>query len=194
MDLGAYLQIENIGNIAKENDIEVPRLRGYRLMKDEEPFDLKKIDKKEIALDCVKELCCSEPFWNPNPYSATILDWWTDYLCDYFMVKGKNEDGYEKYTEVRWNRIHGWKRKVLKTYIHNEYMRQRRQWEVWNKYAGKDNILYIHARIGGNNWPYYFDKVVGKNWFLEKVDDAFDSTYCDIYAKIESRVESEEES
>lgn len=183
MDLGAYTQIENLDKIAKENGIEVPRLRGYRLMKNEEPFDIKNIDKKKIALDCVKELCCSEPFWNPNSHFTT-LDYWTDYLCDYFMTKGKDEDGYEKHIEVKWNKIHGWKRKVLKTYIHNEYMRYRRQWEVWNKYAGKDDILYIHARIGGNNWPHYFNEVVGKPWFLEKVDDSFDSTYCDIYAKI----------
>ena len=185
MDLGAYEQIDKLEEIAKENGIEVPRLRGYRLMKDEELFDMKEINKKEIALDCVKELCCSEPFWNPNSHSAT-WDWWTDWLQDYFMVKGKDEDGYTKYTEVRWGRIHGWKRRVLKTYIHNECMRQRRQWEVWNKYVGRDDVLYIHARIGGNNWPYYFDKVVGKPWFLEKVDDSFDSTYCDIYAKIKS--------
>ena len=192
MDLGAYAQIENLDKIAEENGIEVPRLRGYRLMKNEEPFDMKKIDKKEIALGCVEELCCSEPFWNPNSHLSTWDDY-TDYLCDYFMVKGKDENGYKKYTEVRWNRIHGWKRKVLKTYIHNEYMRQRRQWEVWNKYVGKDDVLYIHARIGGNNWPYYFDKVIGKPWFLEKVDDAFDSTYCDIYAKINSQAEVREE-
>lgn len=191
MDLGAYVQIENLNKIAKENGIEVPRLRGYRLMKNEEPFDMKKIDKKKIALDCVKELCCNEPFWTPNTLLSSF-DSWTDYLCDYFMVKVKDDNGYKKYTEVRWNRIHGWKRKVLKTYIHNEYIRQCRQWEVWNKYAGKDDVLYIHARIGGDNWHYYFDRVVGKPWFLEKVDDAFDSTYCDIYAKIKQQEESEE--
>lgn len=186
MDLVAFAQIENLDKIAKENGIEVPRLRGYRLMKNEEPIDIKKIDKKEIALWCVKELCYSEPFWNPSTCGA-IFDDWRDHLCDYFMVKGK----YEEYTEVRWNRIHGWKRKVLKTCIHNWYMRERRQWEVWNKYAGKNDVLYIHAKIGGNNWPYYFDKVVGTPWFLEKVDDAFDSVYCDIYVKIKYDGESE---
>jgi hypothetical protein len=71
-------------------------------------------------------------------------------------------------------------------------MRQLRQWELWNKYAGKDDILYIHARIGSENWSYYGKEVVGKPWFLEKVDDAYDSTYCDIYAKIKPQVESEE--
>ncbi len=190
MDLGAYMQIESLDKIAKENGIVVPRLRGYRLMKMEEPFDIKQIDKKDIALDCVKKLCCSNPFWNPNANSATSDDW-TDYLCNYFMVKGKDNNGYEKYAEVRWDRIHGWKRKVLKTYAHNEYMRQRRQWEIWNKYAGRDDILYIHARIGGGYWTYYCKEVVDKPWFLEKIDDAYDSTYCDIYAKIKSSVESE---
>jgi hypothetical protein len=192
MDLGAYVQIESLGKIAKENGIEVPRLRGYRLMKNEEPFDIKKIDKKEIALDCVKQLCCNKPFWNPNADMANF-DCLTDYICDYFMVKNKDDDGHEKYTDVRWDRIHGWKRKVLKTYIHNEYMRQLRQWELWNKYAGKDDILYIHARIGSGSWTYDYNKeVVGKQWFLERVDDAYDNTYCDIYAKIKSQVESEE--
>ena len=36
MDLGAYSQIDDLNEIAKENNIEVPRLRGYRLMKNEE--------------------------------------------------------------------------------------------------------------------------------------------------------------
>ena len=35
MDLGAYAQIDDLSEIARRNGIEVPRLRGYRLMKDE---------------------------------------------------------------------------------------------------------------------------------------------------------------
>lgn len=33
MDLGAYAQIEELEELAKLNGIQVPRLRGYRLMK-----------------------------------------------------------------------------------------------------------------------------------------------------------------
>lgn len=186
MDLGAYIQIDNIDEIAKKNNIEVPRLRGYRLMRDEKPVDIRKeIDKKSIAIDCVKDLCESTPFWNPNSYSFEFSRY-TDYLKDFFLVKVKDKEGYPEYKDVKWDRIHGWKRKILKTYIHKEYKRQRKQWEVWNKYAGRDDILYIHARIGGGNWPYYYDKVVNQPWFIEKVDDSFDSTYCDIYAKIKT--------
>lgn len=36
MDLGAYVQIEELEHYLEENNIEIPRLRGLRLMKDEE--------------------------------------------------------------------------------------------------------------------------------------------------------------
>ena len=43
----------------------------------------------------------------------------------------------------------------------------------------------IHARIGGPNWEYYGGPLLKlEPWFLERVDDGFDNTYCDIYARI----------
>ena len=185
MDLGAYVQIEDIEEIAKKNGIEVPRLRGYRLMKDEDPVNISEmVVKKDIAIRCVEDLCQNKPFWNANAIWSESSSW-TDYRKEFYLVVGRDEEGWKEYTDIRWNRIHGWKRKVLKTYIHNEIKRQTKQWELWNKYAGRDDILYIHARIGGNNWPCYHDQVDTQSWFLEKVDDSFDSTYCDIYAKID---------
>ena len=177
MDLGAYANIDLLDDLAKLNNIEVPRLRGYRLMKDEEPADLKEITSN-IDVECVRELCRSKPFWKPNSCCREYSSW-TELLCDYYCTNNI----------VRWGRIHGWKRRVLKTYIHNEIQRHKKQCEVWNKYAGRDDVLYIHARIGGGNWPAYFKEVVHQPWFLEKVDDAFDSTYCDIYAKLEKGLE-----
>ncbi len=184
MDLGAYAQIGDLDKIAKDNGIEVPRLRGYRLMKDEESVDLKEIvNKGAIAVDCAMDLCESSPFWNPNARCGEF-SYLTDLIKKYYLVTSKDENGHTKYTGVRWNKIHGKKRKILKTYIHNEIKRSTAQWTTWNKYAGKDDILYIHARIGGNNWSSYYQQVVGQPWFIEKVDDSFDSTYCDIYARI----------
>ena len=56
---------------------------------------------------------------------------------------------------------------------------------MWNKYVGRDDVLYIHARIGGNNWSYFNgNEITRQSWFLSKADDYFDCTYCDIYAKI----------
>ena len=39
----------------------------------------------------------------------------------------------------------------------------------------------------GRNWSYYCEEVVSQPWFIEKVDDAFDSVYCDIYARINTQ-------
>lgn len=56
---------------------------------------------------------------------------------------------------------------------------------LFNEYCGQDDVLYIHARIGGLNWNDFGGPELEKQpWFLDKVDDPFDSTYCDIYARI----------
>lgn len=180
MDLGAYAQIEDLSEIAKRNGISCPRLRGYRLMRDEEPIDIKEWKKESlhrIEADELASLCRSN--WHIDAWWSTYSRG-TDKAVAYY-VKGEWSD---ENRSARWDRVHGKRRKKLKTAVHNQLVRYIKQYEMWNKYAGRSDILYIHARIGGDNWPYYYKEVVDKPWFLEKVDDAIDSTYCDIYAKI----------
>ena len=186
MDLTAYTQIDDLEQIAKDNNIEVPRLRGYRLMKDEESVSKEEINEmiKYGAISVCEHLCCSIPFWNGDSdcheYGPR-----TDALRDYYLIKTTDEEGYTSYTDIRWDRIHGWKRKVLKFEIKKKTRRVQKQYEIWNKYAGKENVLYVHARIGGGNWePYGGDELSKMPWFLDKVDDCWDETYCDIYASI----------
>ena len=63
----------------------------------------------------------------------------------------------------------------------------RKQLHAFNKYAGKEGILMVHARIGGANWRYYGGPLLAmKPWFIEKVDDGADDTYCDIYVRIKT--------
>lgn len=181
MDLYAYSQIEEIEEIAKKNNIYVPRLRGYRLMKDEVPNNFND-EGRNLEVDCVIDLCTSEPCWDPKAQISCYSER-TRYKQDYYIETIENDDATIK--RVRWDRIHGRKRRILKTFIHNERKRFERQKAAWDKYAGREDVLYIHARIGGYNWPDYHAEVDTKPWFLEKVDDAYDSTYCDIYAKIE---------
>ena len=186
MDLGAFSRIEDLSSIAAENGISVPRLRGYRLMKDEKPMDVEE-ETRHVEASCVEYLCSSVPFWCPNAdmyiYSTDIEKKIRYYIDDY--------DRYGYGGKVRWERIHGWKRRVLKTHIKNETKKYLRQAEVWNKYVGRDDVLYIHARIGGWNWACYHQEVDTQPWFLEKVDDAWYETYCDIYALIKSEVSDE---
>ena len=189
MDLGAYANIENLEKIAKENGIEIPRLRGYRLMSEEEPISKEDIEemKKDCEIDIVENLCEAYPFWSANPewYESSLEK---DKIKDFFLIKNpdKDEIGYQKYVGIRWDRIHGWKRKVLKFEIKKQKKEIQKQYDIWNKYAGKEGILYIHSRMGGNNWKYFNEKseLINQSWFLDRVDDCFDNTYCDFYAKI----------
>lgn len=186
MDLGAYIQIDALDEIAKKNGIEVPRLRGYRLMKVEKPVTKEEIEqiKKSAAVEEAKELIEQPPFWYGNPF-------WYDYRKkvnhkrEHYLTFEIDEEGKQRFTGIRWDRIHGKKRKTLKFAIKKVKNRIQQQFDTWNKYAELDGILYIHARIGGNNWLYYGDEVSEKPWFIEKVDDWWDCTYCDIYAKVE---------
>ena len=187
MDLFAYAQIGDLEQIAKDNGIEIPRLRGYRLMKDEVPVSKEEIAemKKSRVIEVAQDLCSADPFWSLRPqyYESS---WRTDYIKDFYLVKGKDENGYKRYVGIRWDRIHGKKRKILKFAIKKANRRIDAQYEMWNRYAGKENILYIHSRMGGNNWKWYGGKreLMTQPWFLDRVDDYWDSTYCDFYAWI----------
>ena len=183
MDLGAYIQIADLDKIAKENGIEIPRLRGYRLMKDEELISQDEIKrmKKDCVIEVVEELCCSKPFWSSNP-EYIIYNTYTDRLRRYFLIKDK--DG--NYVDIRWDRIHGKKRKILKYAIKKKERKIQAQFDTWNRYAGKEGILYIHSRMGGKDWESYEGKdlILKQPWFLDRVDDCWDETYCDFYARI----------
>ena len=193
MDLFAYSQIDNLDKIAKANEIDIPRLRGYRLMKDEETVTKEQIKKiqKEMEITIVEWLVVSDPFWDPNS-SCSIWDWFTDIRKKYYLIREKDEDGNIRFTGIRWDRIHGKKRKILKYEIKKANRDIEKQFEIWNKYAGQEDVLYIHSRMGGGNWQYFDNeskqKLINQPWFLDRVDDYFDSTYCDFYAKINMEV------
>lgn len=179
MDLGAYANIEYLDAIARKNGIEVPRLRGYRLMAIEKPLSYP--DMLSIEMNEFSDFCCSrlgtEIGWEFSQKTDSIkkrygilvnIDDWDDYRPD-------------------WSKIHGKHRAKLKFWIKKRFRRYKKQTDTFNKYVGRKDVLYIHARIGGDNWECCNgdELVASQPWFLDRCDDAFDSTYCDIYAKIE---------
>lgn len=184
MNLYAYAQIPSLEKLLEYNNIEIPRLRGLELMKDVESYNVvwSKEEKDNLAVNVVENLCRSDPFWHPHSCCSTY-DSWTDYLVNYYIGREKTSDGEKEY--VRWDRIHGKKKKIAKTELKNWMRDKTKQLAMYNKYVGREDVLFVHARIGGGNWPYYKDQVLGHDWFLDKVDDAWDSTYCDLYVKID---------
>ena len=198
MDIGAYAQIDDLSPIMEANGIDIPRLRGLRLMKDEEPVS------KEELLDMAKHnglyrcacLCQSIPPFNWNATWSEMSDR-TDAICEYYLELPKYENGGIDHLNpigVRWDRVHSKKRKAFKYVIKKAKKRVFEQYALWNKYAGRDDVLYIHARIGSGNWGYYdCDKIVkGQPWYLDHCEDHFDCTYVDIYAKIKTPERSSE--
>lgn len=159
MDLGAFVNIENLQRLADANGVAVPRLRGYRLMQNET-----EVDEEGI----------SDIIHNLEVWECTNL------FGDKY-IKDSNENG----KRIRWELLHGKRRKILKFAAKKRRKRAIEQYSSFNKYVGQSGVLYIHARIGGPNWNRYGGPDLEKtSWFIEKVDDCFDSTYCDIYAKI----------
>lgn len=181
MDLGAFSQIEDLQKVMADNHIFVPRLRGLRLMKNETPLTTEKIDEvaNRIGLLNCQDACCSRFLFEPNYIELSSE---TRAVEKKYLIKDK--DDY-KILGIRWDKVHGYKRKIFKYRIRKAKERTYKQYSIFNKYCGRDDVLYIHARIGGQNWENYDGPELAKQpWFLEKVDDAFDETYCDIYAKI----------
>lgn len=189
MDIGAYAQIDNLGKVAEANDIYIPRLRGYRLMSEETEIDVEKaILDNNTEVECCKDLI--EQSWTRSGWFSFSSE--TEARCNRYMVKNPNygvngaEDEWREYKSVRWDRLHGKHKRMLKLDIKTKNKRIRNQFNTFNKYVGRDDVMMIHARIGGYNWAYYGGAELGQQpWFIEKVDDAYDSTYCDIYVRID---------
>jgi len=175
MDLGAYTQIEDLESVAVANGISVPRLRGYRLMSDQKPLNIDEYLNDAVYL-AVTEAVDGRFELNPG-WLSSGLD--KDLLRRRLL--SKDADGVYK---IRWNIIHGKRRKCLKYQLKKFRKYAELQVKTFNKYVGRSDILYIHARIGGGNWDYYGRDIEKQPWFIEKVDDLWDATYCDIYAKI----------
>ena len=182
MDLGAYAQITNLNDLLEFNNIDIPRLRGLRLMANEEPVT-KEFIQGEInwmSLDRAENMCCSK--FIPNAawaeYSSKTRKLRKQYLI---YEKGKTFP-----IGINWEKWHGKKRKDLKRLLKGVKKKVIKQYSLFNKYCGRPDVLYIHARIGAGNWGWYNCDEIIKNqpWFLDVVEDSFDCTYVDIYAKI----------
>lgn len=186
MDLGAFAQIEDLGEVARKNGIVVPRERGYRYMKEESPIPEEAIQaaaERHALKECedVLRQC------GPSTYEYSSR---TDRRIKKYLIRKTitDPDGFQYKTTVavKWNVVHGKLRKAMKFASKKAKAKKRAQLEMFNKYVGREDVLYIRSRIGGGNWDYFGGPALAKEqWFLDKIDDAYDETYCDIYAKID---------
>lgn len=174
MDLYAYTQIEKLQRILEKQNIDVPRLRGLRLMKEEESVPQEQIDKSinETALAIAADII--------EQNSLKVWRSWRDNTRNDVLIRNKEKEviGY------RWNKVHGKKRKWIKFEIKKARKNFQKEYDLFNSFVGKD-VLYVHARIGSTNWSEYRgEQLADHPDYLAHCDDACDSTYCDLYFKI----------
>lgn len=186
MDLGAYVQIEDLEPLLKANGISIPRLRGLRLMSEQKPYTKDEMDEElkfAFLAEC-EEALSVQPAYSYNPAYVEYSDE-TRKRCRKYLKLADNGS----VIGVRWDKLHGKKRKFIKYRTRKAVKERKQQIAMWNKYAGREDVLYIHARIGSNNWSgYHWSDFANEPWFLDAINDQFDNTYCDIYAKIDKRV------
>lgn len=185
MDLGAYVQSNQLNDIALKNRINVPRLRGYRLMQNEKPISYLELKKKineaaligaERMIEAVPTFALEPKFYVLNNEIKTLKTLYLKYDKDKINVTG-----------VNWNILSDLKKNNMVIGIKRKANDCRKQYNTWNKYCGQKNILYIHARIGSHGWtPGYIEDIIKQPWYLEHIDDFYDPSYCDIYAKIKN--------
>jgi len=179
MDIGAYCKIEELEHFLKENDIEIKRLRGIRLMSQETLVSEKNIieliekDKRNYLTNWLQQH--NDCWWS----SRKSLKKHKAFI--YGNKHGKKEIiGYD------FSKVHGKDRKHIKFAWKKIEKRYRSQFEMFNQFVGK-NVMMVHARQGGGNRPWY---PIDTNhpMYLCDVDDAFDNTYCDIYYDLDKGV------
>lgn len=185
MDLGAYIQIKDLDEVMKENGIYVPRLRGLRLMRDESPLSEETINEvgfSHALYEC--ENIVTHKYIGLGMFSTGLFgEERKKRLKKYFRYDDPENDWMP--TSIKWDAVHGKKRKMFKYAIKYNKREAKKQFDMFNKYCGRDDVLYIHAKQGRDNWSSTDYRDLEKEpWYLDAVEDSFDSVYCDIYAKI----------
>lgn len=179
MDLLAYAQIEDLSKLAEANGISVPRLRGYRLMSLEKPMTTEEM--KEEETDAIRHVY-REACGSDVPFDLHLRWYEASSRTDRIKRRFLTGEG-----DLRWELVHGKRRKNMKFLVKKMLRAVRTGQAMWNRYAGKPGVLYIHTRCGGGNWEWYGCKELEqKPWYLGRVDDWYDGSYCTIYARVES--------
>lgn len=176
MDMGAYLNIGDLGEVAKANGIDVPRLRGYRLMRDQQAWT-----EEDIAKEVAEAI--------EHAYRS-LADATVRMAEDAMRHDIRAYEADKSWLSMYEDEVHSYEKAF------------RKQMEMWNRYCGHEDVLYIHSRMGGSRMTHWDDEVgrtvtdydlKGQPWFLDWCFDAYDGTYIDIYARIDPATVKEKE-
>ena len=150
----------------------------FELMSDKKPVSLEEIAKRKAkdAVKVLKPLLSNYPAWAMNEKYGYCWRPGSDLKWDHYMTKDENGE----YNGIRWDRIHGKHRKVLKYKLKKNNKKIDKQYNAWNKYVGRKDVAYMYTY-----WYYLRNEVLKQPYILEIVDDHFDLDYSYVYAKID---------
>ena len=183
MDLGAYAQIGPLGAVMRENGISVSRLRGLRLMADEKRITAEEIKaaKKTKLSDDLRNLVEACPSWSLHPACYAYSRGVREKIKRYYEL---GENGYDV-LRVRWENLHGKARKRVRYVLRHSGKAVEDNLSMFNRFVGRNDVLYIHARQGSSNWSSTTHlSYSAQPWYICSIDDPYDASYCDIYARI----------
>lgn len=191
MDLGAYeLMLDNDAIIEKalsKYHIEIPRIRGYRYMKYEPLVTEENIKDiiEEAELQVLEDLISIYPKWSPLDSDCFYrFGPRTDKLIRKYFTIDKDTG---EVSGINWDAIHGKKRKRLKLEIRKVRKEIINNLSTFNKYVGREDIIYIHVRLNCFAWSKFAEEnnIYTKPWYIDSETDWFDSGYRDIYVKVD---------
>ena len=149
---------------------------GFKPMSDKKLSNPEEIAKRkhEDAVQTLENLLVRYPAWSTRSHWS-VYDWRSHLRREHYLTKDEHGD----YNGIRWDRIHGKHRKLLKYKLKKHSPEIDKQYNVWDKYAGREDVAYIYIK-------YYHlkDELYNQPWFLEKVYDYFEPTCCYVFVKI----------
>ena len=189
MDIYGYSQIEDLKELLDINNIEIARLRGIRLMR----------EQSAVPLNDINEAVEKMKLYNAVQWlRQRAWDYWCSWRSERkhpaFIYK-KVYDVHDmkcvkKIVSIDYRKMNRKDRNAIKLKSKADEKRIRTNFEMFNSYVGKD-VLYVHARQGGGNRLYY--PIDTKHpMYLSDCDDFYDSTYCDIYYDLTKGVKNEQ--
>lgn len=172
-------------NIAKRvNDLivevtGVPLLpiQDARIMKNEEsPYDEDYIQhvigRNEVAI--VEHLIMSR--WSSRPKKKLLRSVKLMYKYIDYDKLIKTNNG------IKWENLHGKKRKIAKYKIKKLRREIRKKYDTYNKYVGRDDVLYFHTIVDTNQ----YNELRHSQSYIEDIPDWYDPRYKDMYFKADS--------
>lgn len=102
MNLAAYSQIEDLMPVLQSTGIEIPRLRGLGLMKNEEPVSKTDLDEilHSMEILAIQNLCESFPVWDFYSCCSEFCPA-TDRRIKKYMILDEDGDPIN----IRWDHI-----------------------------------------------------------------------------------------